>query len=74
MSDGRARDVNNREIKFRFCDSMGLEGDDGMTAADFANIMDGHVMDKAPVRDFSSTLLSLIVYKFLPLFSSQTSL
>ena len=68
MSDGRAKDVNNREIKFRFCDSMGLEGDDGMTAADFASIMDGHIMDKAPVRYFYLTLL----ITYMP-FSSQTS-
>ena len=58
MSDGRATDVNNQQIRFRFCDSMGLEGDEGMNASDFANIMDGHVMDKAPVRFVAIKLLS----------------
>ena len=49
----RARDNNNKPIKFKFCDSMGLEGGDaGLKAADVAKSMDGHINDQAEVCDF----------------------
>merc|ERR1712012_1313924 len=43
-----ARDKKNTPIKFKFCDSMGLEGGDvGLSAKDFGKIMDGHVEELA---------------------------
>ena len=50
MSEGKAKDSNAKNIRFRFCDSMGIEGDRaGMRAADFGKIMDGYVTDTAEV-------------------------
>merc|ERR1711892_418354 len=44
----KAKDEKNHSIKFKFCDSMGLEADDvGMSAADIGKIMDGHVKERA---------------------------
>jgi len=43
---GKALDNEERNIKFRFCDSMGLEGEDaGLSATDVAKILDGHVKE-----------------------------
>ena len=50
VCDGRAKDADDNEIKFRFCDSMGIEGESGMSSYDFAMIMDGHVKDGAEVK------------------------
>lgn len=42
----KAKDENNKPIRFRFCDTMGLEaGDAGLRPKDLARIMDGHVKD-----------------------------
>ena len=49
MSDGIALDSKNRKIRFKFCDSMGLEGTDGLTSTDMAKIMDGYVENMAEV-------------------------
>ena len=49
VSDGIALDAKNRKIKFKFCDSMGLEGEEGMTSSDMAKIMDGYVENMAEV-------------------------
>ena len=54
VSDGNALDANKRNIKFRFCDSMGLEGDSEkvgkqLTSSDMAKIMDGYVENMAEV-------------------------
>ena len=39
-----------REINFRFCDSMGLEGGEaGLSHTDVAKILDGYVRDLAEV-------------------------
>jgi len=44
----RAKDHKNKAIKFKFCDSMGLEGGDaGLMPNAVAQIMDGHVKDMA---------------------------
>ena len=42
-------DAKNRKIKFKFCDSMGLEGEEGLTSSDMAKIMDGYVENMAEV-------------------------
>merc|ERR1712004_148886 len=43
-----ANDKKNTPIKFKFCNSMGLEGGDaGLSAKDFGKIMDGHVEELA---------------------------
>jgi len=47
VCDGTAKDANDNHINFRFCDTMGIEGEGGMKPADFAKIMDGHVKDGA---------------------------
>ena len=40
----------NGRIKFRFCDTMGMEGGDaGLSPDDMAKIMDGHVRNQADV-------------------------
>ena len=49
VRDGEATDSQNRSIKFRFCDSMGLEGEAGLKPIDFSKIMDGHVENLAEV-------------------------
>ena len=49
VRDGEATDSQNRRIKFRFCDSMGLEGEAGLKPIDFSKIMDGHVENLAEV-------------------------
>ena len=40
---------NGKKIKFRFCDSMGLEGEEGLTSSDMGKIMDGYVENMAEV-------------------------
>ena len=50
VRDGEAKDSENRNIRFRFCDSMGLEGEAGLRPIDFSKIMDGHVPDGQEVR------------------------
>ena len=46
----QAKDKKKKAIKFKFCDSMGLEGgEDGLSAADVGKIMDGHVNELAEV-------------------------
>jgi len=46
-----ARDKKKTPIKFKFCDTMGLEGGNaGLSAAHIALIMDGHVDDQAKLR------------------------
>ena len=53
-----AKDAYNNDIKFRFCDSMGIEGrNEGMSSSDFAKIMDGHVKDGAEVSYINMTLI-----------------
>ena len=47
----KAKDRNNQPIRFRFCDSMGLEGNSGLKAVDVAKIIDGHVQDGADVSN-----------------------
>ena len=49
VSDGIAVDAKNRKIKFKFCDSMGLEGEEGLTSSDMGKIMDGYVENMAEV-------------------------
>ena len=39
----KARDGNNKPINFKYCDTMGLETDGVLSAADFGKILDGHV-------------------------------
>ena len=43
-------DRDNEPIKFKYCDTMGIEFDQGLTASDFGKIMDGHIEDGAQVR------------------------
>ena len=39
-----------KPIKFRFCDSMGLDsGEAGLSAHDMGTIMNGHVQNEAEV-------------------------
>ena len=47
----KAKNRNNQPIRFRFCDTMGLEGNSGLKAMDVAKIIDGHVQDGADVSD-----------------------
>ena len=42
-------DAKNRKIKFKFCESMGLEGEEGLSSSDMAKIMDGYVENMAEV-------------------------
>ena len=42
-----ANGEQGRKIKFRFCDTMGI---DGLNCSDFATIMDGHVMNNTEVN------------------------
>ena len=45
-----ARDKKKKAIKFKYCDSMGLEGGAaGLSANDVGKIMDGHVEELAEV-------------------------
>ena len=39
----KARDGKNKPINFKYCDTMGLEIERGLSAADFGKILDGHV-------------------------------
>jgi hypothetical protein len=58
----RAKDVNNEPIRFRFCDTMGLEGgDNGLRAVDVAKIMDGNVQDGTDVRTFNNIKIIFLV-------------
>ena len=51
MSNGNAKDSSKKNIRFRFCDSMGLEGgNSGLDASAMAKIMDGHVENLAEVE------------------------
>ena len=45
-----AEGANGKKIKFRFCDSMGLEADRYLSAGDVARIMDGYVKNTAEVK------------------------
>jgi len=48
----RAEDKKKKAIKFKFCDSMGLEGGEyGLSAADVGKIMDGHVNELAELKN-----------------------
>jgi len=48
VSNGEAKDRKQQNIKFRFCDSMGLEGGtSGLKSTDMGKIMDGHVENLA---------------------------
>jgi len=52
VSNGNAKDSSNKNIKFRFCDSMGLEGGNvGLDAKSMAKIMDGHVENLAELQE-----------------------
>ena len=42
-------DSENRRISLRFCDSRGLERHSGLTTANIAAIMEGHLEDQAEV-------------------------
>jgi len=54
VSHGCATDSSSNYIKFRFCDSMGLEGGkEGLDAQALAKIMDGHVKDQAELQGAS---------------------
>ena len=46
----RAGDDRDKIIKFRFCDTMGLEGEGGLQISDVEKIMDGQVRDQTEVR------------------------
>jgi len=49
-----ATDVNNKPIRFKFGDSMGLEGGNiGLSPADVGKIMDGHAFDGAELSSGS---------------------
>ena len=52
-------------IKFRYCDTMGIESTRGLTASDFGKIMDGHIEDTAEVKWTNPLKLNLRVF-FLP--------
>ena len=53
----RATDKRKNRIKFKFCDSMGLEGNDvGLSATDVGKIMDGHA------EEFAEVLIGEIKY------------
>ena len=47
---------------FRLCDTMGVEGGDGIKVNDLSAIMDGHIKDKYPVITYSWSLNNLRVY------------
>merc|ERR1712013_261580 len=48
----QAKDKKKKAIKFKFCDSMGLEGGEvGLSAADVGKIMDGHVNELAELKN-----------------------
>ena len=64
VRDGEAVDSQNRSIKFRFCDSMGLEGEAGLKPIDFSKIMDGHVENLAEVSFLLCESLSTFVLLF----------
>ena len=42
--------IDEEPIKFRYCDTMGIESTRGLTASDFGKIMDGHIEDTAKVH------------------------
>ena len=44
-----AEGYNGKKIKFRFCDTMGLEDDRGLRSGDFGQIFDGKVMNNTEV-------------------------
>ena len=46
----RAGDRRSRSIKFRFCDTMGLEEDAGLEVSDIEKIIEGRVRDQTEVK------------------------
>merc|ERR1711892_678438 len=47
----KAMDHDNKPIRFKFCDTMGLSDTSGLTPENFGTIMDGHVHDGDDLRD-----------------------
>ena len=46
----RAGDRKSRSIKFRFCDTMGLEEDASLEVSDIEKIIEGRVRDQTEVK------------------------
>jgi len=47
----KAVDNGNKPIRFRFCDTMGLSTESGLSPEDCGKIMDGHVRDGDDLRE-----------------------
>jgi len=47
----KAKDKENKPIRFRFCDTMGLSTESGLTPEQYGKLMDGHVRDGADLGD-----------------------
>ena len=49
-------DGDGEPIKFKYCDTMGVESTSGLSPSDFGKIMDGHITDLAEVSPFDWNL------------------
>jgi len=47
----KAKDKKKKPIKFKFCDSMGLEGEAGLTTDEVGKILDGNVENLAELKN-----------------------
>ena len=55
-----AGDGAGKPIKFKYCDTMGVESTEGLTPSDFGKIMDGHIEDTAEVNFFDWNLTLIL--------------